>query len=654
MKTKTLLALLACATLSLTLKAQSLIDRQHLDSVRQHLDDPYYAAAYARLTASADRLLTDSSTPVGPSVEQLSLAWYLSRNDSYASRAAELLRTSFVNTDTRLAPDPAQIADSYSFIAMLDGVQLLDSSQALTKSDRKALQKWFSQLLDALSATQPADSLATAHDAQLIAFALYTGKDDLARQTALAASEKPIPTDERNLACLLDILQMARHMGLQLDSLSSACRALDRLAQAPTLSADLCTSLLRAAKLTGSSHFLRLYRDHRTLDFSRPEHLLYFEPTLVDNAYAHAAGQLTVMAQATRKALREPDNARRRRVSPRTETDGKLSLVHPHDWCSGFFPGSLWQMYEWTRDRQWRAEAVSFTWPIEEAKVYRGTHDLGFMIFDSFGRAMDLTGEESFRDVVLQTARTLITRYKPSVGCIRSWDFNADVWQCPVIIDNMLNLELLFRATQLTGDSTYHRIAVSHANTTMKNHFRDDFSTFHVVDYDTITGEVRMRCTSQGEADDSWWSRGQAWAIYGYAMCYRFTRDEAYLRQSQAVADWWMKLDAMPDDLIPYWDMRSRDIPNTSRDAAAATIIASGLYELAHHLGEEQGQTYRAYADRIVQSLYDHYRAEPGTHNGFVLLHSTGHHPDNYEVDAPLSYTDYFWLEALHRKALAE
>ena len=223
----------------------------------------------------------------------------------------------------------------------------------------------------------------------------------------------------------------------------------------------------------------------------------------------------------------------------------------------------------------------------------------------------------------------------------------------------MMNLEMLFRATQLTGDSIYWNVAVNHANTTLKNHFRPDYSSYHVVDYHPETGEVRLKCTHQGNSDDSFWRRGQAWGMYGFAMCYRFTKDPAYLKQSEGIADFFLNLPNMPADGVPYWDMKMDVIkdctpeninPDVPRDASAAALIASGLYELCTYVAPEKGKQYRAVADKIVDSLNKHYRAEPGTHYGFLLLHSTGHHPGGSEIDVPLNYADYFYLEALARK----
>ena len=263
---------------------------------------------------------------------------------------------------------------------------------------------------------------------------------------------------------------------------------------------NLCKDLYRTAAYLNPARkdYLQLYYAHRILEPQDSFNLLYVKATETDHAYAFAAGQLDLAMKCADKAKKEEKNAAKRRVIPRSiHKDGSLAMIHPHDWCSGFFAGSLWQMYAYTHNDYWRQSAISWTWPIEESKWHKGTHDLGFMMYDSFGKAYELTGERSYLDVVLQSAKTLITRYSPKVKSIRSWDHNRDKWKYPVIIDNMMNLEMLFHATQLTGDSIYWKVAVNHANTTMKNHFRPDYSSYHVVDYDPETGEVRMKCTHQ-------------------------------------------------------------------------------------------------------------------------------------------------------------
>ncbi len=269
-------------------------------------------------------------------------------------------------------------------------------------------------------------------------------------------------------------------------------------------------------------------------------------------------------------------------VSPRTlDENGNLKLVVSRDWTSGFFPGELWYMYEHTKDPDWEKQAKAFTASLEEQKFTKTTHDLGFILYNSFGNGLRLTNDQSYKLILMEAANSLISRYKPNAKIIRSWDHNRDKWQCPVIIDNMMNLELLFWASRESGDSTYYNIAVNHANTTMKNHFRPDYGTYHVVDYDTITGEVLNRHTHQGYAHESTWARGEAWALYGYTMCYRETKDNAYLDQARHVADFIFTNPNLPEDLIPYWDFNAPAIPDEPRDVSAATIIASALYELS-------------------------------------------------------------------------
>jgi len=337
------------------------------------------------------------------------------------------------------------------------------------------------------------------------------------------------------------------------------------------------------------------------------------------------------------------------RVSPRTlDPDGRLVLVPPSDWTSGFFPGVLWQLYEFTGHEKWLGEARKATVKLANEKYNGRTHDMGFKIYCSFGQGYRLTGDTAYRSTIIQAAQTLATRFNPVVGCIRSWDHNSHRWDFPVIIDNMLNLELLFAATRLTGDSSFYDIAVSHANTTLKNHFRPDGGTYHVVDYNPETGEVEHRNTHQGYSDMSTWARGQAWALYGYTMCYRETNDQQYRRKALEIAQWLMKHPHMPEDGVPYWDFDAPRIPDEPRDASAAAIIASALYELSTF--DADNDTFRSFADRIIRSLVTSYTADAETHHGFILLHSTGSKPADSEVDVPLIYADYYFLEALRRK----
>lgn len=375
-------------------------------------------------------------------------------------------------------------------------------------------------------------------------------------------------------------------------------------------------------------------------------------PKTVENtsAYDHAASQTRILLEEVENTI---ESATQEEVLPRTLTEtGELRLVKPKDWTSGFFPGTLWLLYESTGDDFWLQQAKEYTALLEGQKNDTRTHDTGFKIYCSYGNGYRITGKEEYKDVILQTAKTLSTRYNSTVGAIRSWDHNTDKWAFPVIIDNMMNLELLFAATRFSGDSTFYNIAVNHANTTLKNHFREDYSTFHVIGYDPATGEVLKKNTHQGYSDESAWARGQAWGLYGYTMSYRETGDEKYLEQAERIADFVLNHPNMPADLVPYWDFDAPNIPNEPRDVSAAAIIASSLYELSTF--SENGIEYRKAADKILESLQKKYTSEKGDNYGFILQNSTGHKPKDSEVNVPLNYADYYYLEALLRKEKLE
>ncbi len=357
--------------------------------------------------------------------------------------------------------------------------------------------------------------------------------------------------------------------------------------------------------------------------------------------------QLLLLEENTRKLISESQGDSL--VVPRTINEvGSLRVVTGGDWTSGFFPGTLWYMYELSGAELWKEKAIAYTATLEKEQYNASNHDVGFRMFCSYGNALRISQDEAYIPVLVQSAKTLISRYYEGVGCIRSWDFNDSVWQCPVIIDNMMNLELLFWASEQTGDSIYSEIAISHALTTLQHHFRDDFSTVHVVDYDTITGEVRQRNTHQGYSDESSWARGQAWGLYGYTMCYRFTRDERFLEQAENIAGFLLNHPNLPEDGVPYWDFNDPGIPDVPRDVSAAAIIASALYELSAY--SEKGDMYESEADRILSSIWSNYRSAEGDNYGFILDHSTGNKPGGSEIDVPLNYADYYFLEALLRK----
>ena len=317
-------------------------------------------------------------------------------------------------------------------------------------------------------------------------------------------------------------------------------------------------------------------------------------------------------------------------------------------WCSGFYPGSLWYIYEYTQNEAVKTLAEKNTLKLDPIQYVTNDHDVGFQLNCSYGNGFRLTGNEDYKKVLYQGAQSLATRFSSVTGVIRSWDFLRRGWKYPVIIDNMMNLELLFEASKLSGDSTFYNIARKHADTTMANHFREDNSCYHVVDYDPETGEVRKRQTAQGYADESAWARGQAWALYGYTMCYRYTHDAKYLEQAEKVYNFIFNNKNLPEDLVPYWDFDAPNIPNEPRDASAAACTASALYELSTYLPDKG---YKETADRIMESLASpSYRAKVGTNGNFILMHSVGSIPHGAEIDVPLNYADYYFLEGLMRK----
>jgi Highly conserved protein containing a thioredoxin domain len=331
---------------------------------------------------------------------------------------------------------------------------------------------------------------------------------------------------------------------------------------------------------------------------------------------------------------------------PRSVKDGQMVAVPSRDWTSGFYAGVLWQMYELTRDETWARAARKWTESLEREQFNTRTHDLGFMLYCSYGNGLRLAPSRAYEEVLMQGARSLSTRFRKTTGTIKSWDHGD--WEFPVIIDNMMNLELLFWATKVSGDSSFYNIAVTHALTTMKNHFRSDYSSYHVVDYDTVTGKVKQRVTHQGHADESAWARGQAWALYGYTMTYRETKDKRFLEQAIRIADFMLSHPNLPKDKVPYWDYNAPGIPNEERDASAAAILASALLELQQYV--DSGKRYKDAATFILASLASpEYLATPGSNQGFLLLHSTGHKPHKSEIDVPLIYADYYFLEALIR-----
>jgi unsaturated chondroitin disaccharide hydrolase len=362
--------------------------------------------------------------------------------------------------------------------------------------------------------------------------------------------------------------------------------------------------------------------------------------TLINDDLQFAAQQYKVLMQNL------PAN-----LMPRSYDEGKKELVTSNTkwWCSGFYPGTLWLIYEGTKDNAIKTEAEKRLALIEPEQHFAPNHDVGFKMFCSFGTAYRITKNPAYKDVILASANTLTTRYRPAIQSIQSWDSNAN-FKCPVIIDNMMNLELLEWAAQNGGENRFDQIAVNHANTTLKNHYRSDNSSYHVVDYNLANGTVAAKKTHQGYADESAWSRGQSWGLYGFVVMYRFTKDTIYLSQARKIADFILHHPNLPADKIPYWDFNAPEIPNAKRDASAAAVLASALVELGQYTKGNEKKDYISAAEKIIRTLSSPaYRAAPGTNGGFLLEHSVGSLPANSEVDVPLTYADYYFVEALLR-----
>jgi hypothetical protein len=327
---------------------------------------------------------------------------------------------------------------------------------------------------------------------------------------------------------------------------------------------------------------------------------------------------------------------------------GQLETSSSDWWCSGFYPGTLLNLYTQTKDEALRTEALRMLAVLGKEKNNKNTHDLGFMMYCSFGNANRIDPNVEYKEILVTSAKSLSTRFNPKVGCIKSWDSKPSDFL--VIIDNMMNLELLFWAAKQTGDSSFYNIAVTHANATMKNHFRPDYSSYHVVNYDPETGAVREKKTAQGYSNESAWARGQAWGLYGFTVMYRETKNKKYLEQANHIAQFLISHPNLPSDKIPYWDFNAPGIPNELRDASAAAIMSSALLELCKYSEEKWSKQYFKIAEAIIRNLSSaQYKASPGSNGGFILKHGVGHMPAKTEIDVPLTYADYYFIEAMIR-----
>lgn len=386
------------------------------------------------------------------------------------------------------------------------------------------------------------------------------------------------------------------------------------------------------------------------------------EQKLIEKGFARAAEQYQLMYEST------PPGMYPRTVNNSGETRfiGAEPLKSGANWTNGFYPGILWMLYAHTGDLAWKVKAEKVTRALEVQKDQIYHHDIGFIIMSSFGKAYEYSSSEYYRNIIIHSAESQLTRFSEITGTTRSWDKwtsrgGTYTTEYPVIIDNLMNLDLLFKAYELTGDDKFLKPALSHADKTMANHIREDGSAYHLVAYDPETGEVDARKTSQGFSDSSAWSRGQAWAIYGFTMCYRFTRNPDYLATAMKAADFFINHKNLPEDFIPYWDFNIGEFSDYEwaydparfdeepRDASAAAATASALLELKDYVDDPvKSREYRDAAVKMLKSLATpEYMAEKGQNNYFLLKHSVASVPHDSSIDKPEAYADYYFLEAL-------
>lgn len=372
--------------------------------------------------------------------------------------------------------------------------------------------------------------------------------------------------------------------------------------------------------------------------------------TGVGNLSIDAENELNYCSEQIKKAINEFDNTL---MVPRNILSGQdkwnLVPVRIEEWTAGFWPGVLWYNYEHEQTDEALQSAVHYTELLEPlTKLSAYDHDLGFQIFCSYGNGYKLTGNEEYKQIVLNAADTLATMFNPNVGTMLSWPREVDNGRFApfnTIIDNMINLEMLYWAAKNGGNKKLADIATKHAETTMEHHFREDGSNYHVVIYNPESGEFIKGVTHQGFADHTMWARGQAWAIYGYTFVYRETGDKKFLRFAEKVTD--LYLSRLPNDYVPYWDFDAPDIPYAPKDASAAAIVASALLELSQlEDNNDKAIEYKKAAIKMLKELSSE-RYQSRNQNSALLMHSTGHWPNNSEVDASINYADYYYIEAL-------
>ena len=646
------------------------------------------------------------------SVEALALAQYFTGDVKYGAAAARHLRVWFLDSATRMNPN-AQYAQSIPGVSagrgvgiidlrhmphLLDAVRLLEHIGALTPAERQGLTSWFRQYLDWLRTSENGreeraaeNNHGTWYDAQAASLALFVGDTAFARELIdvsarrrIAAQIKPDGSQPLelgrtrplhyslfNLDPYTQLAEMGRHLGIDLwsyratgsgsivDALrlvapyTDASKAWSKPDVAPIEPAVFLVPLRRAADATTDAAFAEAI-GRLPVSLTRSHISVLLHPgtasagqTAFDSLMQHALDHAAQRLRATAVSL-DPKDGYPRFTAP----DGSWERRPANQWTSGFFSGSLWYMYQLTRDDEWKRLAEKWTDSLERVKTIRTTHDLGFMLFDSFGHGYLLTGNSHYRDVVIEGSRSLVTRYNPAVGAIKSWDTERQTdhrgqWKYPVIVDNLMNLEMLFWAARNGGDTSWHSLAERHALTSARAHVRPDGSTAHVALFDPTTGALERTVTWQGYADSSTWARGQAWAIHGFTTSFGKTGNPALLAAARRAADHF--IGNLPPDGVPYWDFRHPLIPRTERDASAAAIASAGLFDLARRVDRADSERYRAAAERILGALASGYLTA-GTPNAAILQHSVGGRPQNVEVDVGIVYADYYFVEALLRR----
>jgi hypothetical protein len=643
-------------------------------------------------------------------VEALALAYWLDGDERYAARVTLLVRTWFIDPATRMNPNLnfAQailgvtqgrgigILDLRAFPHLLDALRLIEASPSWTKTDRiafnewcRAYLKWLLESANGKDEHSQSNNHGTLYDMQAASIAIFLGDSAVARDLLVNSAKqrvdsqiagdgsqplelertRPIHYSLFNLDAFTSLAELGRHAGFDLWHYRGAkggdvIKALRFIAPyadtthkwtkpdiAPIAPDAISISMRRAGTILGDTTFTNAAI--RAAGFPSDSREILFYPgvplsslRVIDSLTSHALVYARSQVSAAATGL-NPANGYPRFTGP----GGTWEQRPWNQWTSGFFAGTLWYLFELDRTPEWDSLARRWTADIAPAADLKTTHDLGFMIFDSFGHGYLLTKDTAYRRVVVHASRSLATRFTSSVGAIRSWDTygGSDArrdWKYPVIIDNLMNLEMLFRASPW-DDSAWKRIAERHALTSARSHVRADGSTAHVALFDPSTGALQRTVTWQGWSDSSVWARGQAWAIYGFTSAYGFTGNRALLDAAERTADYFIQ--HIPPDGVPFWDLRHPEIPFVERDASAGAIAASALLDLSRRSSEPKRSLYREAAERILRTLSAQYLTE-GTSLASILAHSVGGRPQNSEVDVGLIYADYYLVEALLRQ----